>query len=355
LPRLILFEFHLLGDAIMSLPFLNGARKKYDVYVCCSPGAARIYELVTPPDRLIVLEMPARRGPKFSLGAWVAYLKKLAQLRALRAQVGVTVWADVRVHLLMLFLGIPQRIGFPMNEVNYYAHELPVRKKKLETGEAIQRALRLLQIRALTTVLQRGSYRQHHVEDWQQIAQPLQIPWEIDPLWLDPGPAPAAAADFLVRQAGRKIWFLHPGAGKEIRRWPHFELMVRQLFAPRNVPLIILDDPGSPRIDIEYENCLHWPMGTLADFFALAARCDYLLCNDTAAAHVGTALRKHVVTIFGPGSSDWFAPYTRERTVIESHACPYRPCLDNCVQPTLVCLNDVTPERVAGQLEKLLS
>ena len=338
----------------MSLPFLNGARKKYDVYVCCSPGAARIYELVVPADRLIVLEMPGG-SKKSSLGAWFAYFKKLGQIRRLRAEIGTTVWADVRVHLLMILLGIPRRVGFPMNKTNYYAHEIPVRKKKLHTGESIQRVLQALRIKALTTVLHRPSYRQHHVEDFQQLAQALEIPWDVDPLWLDPGPKPAAAAAFLARVAGRKIWFLHPGAGKEIRRWPHFELMVKTLFAPRNLPLIILDDPGSPHINVEYENCLHWPIGSLADFFAIANCADFVLCNDTGAAHVGTALRKHVVTVFGPGSSDWFAPYTRERTVIESFACPYRPCLDNCVQPTLVCLNDVTPEKVAGQLEKLLA
>lgn len=336
----------------MSLPFLNGARKKYDLFVCCSPGSAKIYELALPKERIIVLQRPKAGAPRAD---WGVYLKALRDLRRLRADIGVTVWADVRVHLQMLLLGIPQRVGFSMNKVNYYAHELPVREKKLKMGESIQRVLHGLGLHPLTTTLQRGDYRQHHVDDWRQVAGALEIPWEVDAPWVDTSrmEIPQRAQAFFAKNAGRKIWFLHPGAGKEIRRWPHFDFIARELFQKRNTPLMILDDPTSPRIDVDYENCLHWPMGPLTDFFALASQCDFMLCNDTAATHVGTALRKHVITIFGPGSSDWFAPYTPHRTVIESNACPFRPCLDNCVQPTLVCLNDITQGRVATEIERL--
>jgi ADP-heptose:LPS heptosyltransferase len=355
--RLILFEFHLLGDAVMSLPFLNGARKKYDVFVCCSPRASKIYERVLPSDRIVIMEMPARRGKDFSVAAWIRYLKTLAAVRRLRGSIGVAVWADVRVHLLMLLLGIPQRVGFDMNRINYYANEVPERQKNLKIGESIQRAVRAVGLKPLTAALQRRDYQQHHVEDWRQLAEALGIPWDVEEPWLDAAglKVPEAVGAFLAKNAGRKIWFLHPGASKETRRWPHFEFIVRDLFLKRNIPLLILDDPEVPPIEVKYENCLYCSRGSVADFVALIAHCDFVLCNDSAASHIGAALKKHVVSIFGSGSSNWFAPYTNERTVIESNACPYRPCLDICVQPTIVCLNDITPGRVAGQIEALLA
>jgi heptosyltransferase-2 len=176
--------------------------------------------------------------------------------------------------------------------------------------------------------------------------------------WLDlpPGALPPPAGEFFARHANRKIWFLHPGARNAARRWPHYPRLVREIFEPQNVPLVILQAPDEPEIPAGHENCLSVRPGTLETFFRLVSRCDYVLGNDTATAHVGAACGKFVLTVFGPGSADWFAPYVpaNRRRIFESMVCPYRPCYDRCVQPSYLCLEAVTYEQVAAGVQQVL-
>ncbi len=350
--KLVLFEFHLLGDAVMSLPFLRAARAKYETYVCCSPAAAKVYELVMPANCIFRTELPSLL-PKKGVDPGV-----LAGVRDLRADIGVTAWADVRVHLLMWRLGIRQRVGFPMNTRNYYGHHVAWRARNLRFGRMIQAAATAVGVPPLTTALLRHDYQEHHIAAWAQLGEAIGLDLDLQAPWLGP-PAmtdnlPESARPFFERNAGRKIWLLHPGAAREWRRWPHFQKLVDTELGPAQVPLVILEDPAAAAIRPPHDNCLVWPMSSLADFIALAARCEVILCNDSAACHIGAALRKHVVTIFTSGSSHWFAPYS-ERTLIESNRCPYRPCLDRCLQPRYICRDEITLERVAGPVQKLLN
>src|SRR5258708_5274074 len=100
--RLILFELHHLGDAVMSLPFLSGVQKKYEVFVCCSNAAATIYELVLPPERVIRLKIPSLQVRRGTLKQWKCFWKICRKLKRLEPYAAVCVWADVRIHLLML-------------------------------------------------------------------------------------------------------------------------------------------------------------------------------------------------------------------------------------------------------------
>ncbi len=344
--KLVLFEFHLLGDAVMSLPFLRAAREKFDVYVCCSPAAAKAYELVLPAERIFRTGLSPREQDRSALKA----------VRALRAEIGVTVWADVRVHLLMRRLGIKDRIGFPMNQRNYYGHHVAWRARNLRIGRFIQAAAKTVGLPPLTTSLERRDYLQHHVLDWAQLGESLGLTLDFETPWLAAREEllPENARAFFARHAGRKIWLLHPGAAREWRRWPHFQQLVDTVLSPAQVPLVIVQDPAAPTVRPAQENCLLWPMSSLAEFVALAARCDVMLGNDSAAAHVGAALRKHVVAIFTSGSSHWFAPFS-ERTLVESTCCPYRPCLDRCLQPSYLCRDEITVQRVAVPVLDLLN
>jgi ADP-heptose:LPS heptosyltransferase len=355
--KLVLFEFHLLGDAVMSFPFLRAAQTQYDVFVCCSPQAAKAYELVLPPDRIFRTELPTCNPRKGSQLKKEEGQRVRAAIRGLDAACGVTVWADVRVHFFMRSLGIPERIGFPMNRQNYYAHHLGWRRRNLAVGQALQALGNGFGSKLLTRALDRREYLQHHTITWAQLGESLGLTVDLDTPWLgsaETGAIPSEKAQiFFQENAGRKIWLLHPGASCEWRRWPLFQRLIDTVLAPANAPLVILQDPAAPPLEPTHGNCLAWPMSSLVDFVALAARCDYILCNDSAACHIGAALKKHVITIFSSGSSAWFAPYS-ERTLIESTVCPYRPCLDRCQQPRYICLDEISLAKVAGPVEQLV-
>ena len=342
--RLFVLQRRRLGDALMSLPFLRGAtRAGWEVYVGASESAAPLYEMALPPGRVTTLSRDAAT---------------FRALRKIKAEAAVSVWSDVRDHLLLRALGCPQRVGLPMNEVNYYAHHLHWRRRGLRYGRALQAACGAVGLRLLTDPVQRKEYTQHHVEDWAQLAEALGFSLDLATPWID---LPQRTMDdeiekFFARNQGRKIWFLHPGAGKESRKWPDYARIVKEVLAPQNVPLFILQPPDYPEIPVVHENCLRRPTGSLEEYLRLVSRCDYVLCNDTSAAHVGAAFGKHVLTVFGPGSVDWFAPYVppERKKIFESFVCPYRPCYDRCVQPSYICLEAVTCDMVARGVEQVL-
>ena len=345
MPRLLILETRRLGDAVMSLPFLRGAAEKYELHVACSEAARPLYELALPPERITTL------GKRMSPAVF-------RELRRFRAQIAVSVWADLRDHLLMRALGVPRRVGFPMNRMNYYAHHLAWRRRSLRIGEAIQGACRVVGIAPLTEPLERKSYRQHHVAAWGQLAEALGFSLDLRPPWIDlpAGALPERAECFFRENQGTKIWLLHPGAAKESRKWPHYGRMIGEVFARHGTPLILFQPADGPVLEVPagYANCLPWPQGSLDEFLRLAARSDFVLCNDSAAAHVGAAFGKRVLTVFGPGSAEWFAPYTPQAKIFESSVCPFRPCYDRCVQPSYLCLEDVSFSRVAQAIEELV-
>lgn len=197
--RLLLLENHRLGDAVMSLPFLRGATEAgWEVHAGSSTAARAVYETVLPPERIVT---------------WDRSVDSFRALRRIGAEAGVSVWADVRDHLLLRLLGIPRRIGFPMNRRNYYANHLAWRQRSLRIGQALQGACRLGGLRLLTDSLQRTDYSQHHVADWGQIAAEIDFPLRLEAPWLDLPPLPLsdAAEQFLRDHAGEGSGFSTPG------------------------------------------------------------------------------------------------------------------------------------------------
>lgn len=345
MPRLLLLELHQLGDAVMSLPFLRGAISEYEVYVGCSAKARPLYELVLPAERIFTVSFlgPAEITASFRM------------LKSIRAEVAVSVWADVRDHLLFRALAIPRRIGFPMNEVNYYAHHLRWRRRRLRIGRFFQASARSLGLRLLTDPLRRANYLQHHVEDWKQLSAALNLPFSPRVPWINLTLAslPEQVEKFFREHRNKKIWLLHPGAGNKIREWAHYGRLVDEVFARHSIPLIVIQVPGSLITCNSYPELFFWPGGSLKDFFQLVVRCDFIMGNDTASVHIGAALAKQVITLFGPGSAFWFAPYTPHKTLFESFICPVRPCYDRCIQPSNICLEEVTFDNVSQGILKL--
>jgi len=80
---------------------------------------------------------------------------------------------------------------------------------------------------------------------------------------------------------------------------------------------------------------------------------DFLICNDTGVSHIGAALGKPVISIFGASLPQWFGPYDNSAFAVQHDVCPHRPCLDRCVMPSYVCIEAVTVEMVRQQAEKL--
>jgi ADP-heptose:LPS heptosyltransferase len=360
---MLVFELRQLGDAANSVPFIRGAMEVFDVFICCQPGVAALYEMVVEPARIIRWSAPwGRQTGKYNLfnWDWSGLFRMLAEIRRLKVDAAVSVWADARDHLLLALSGAAKRFGFPMNETNYYAHERAWRKRQLRIGRILSAVLSVFCFRRLLNrPLNRNSYLQNHLEDWKQLAGALEIPWRTETPWFSPGTAglrpELKAFKATAAETGRPAWLIHPGARTPNRRWPaeKFEQVIQRVFLPQGIPYIVIQPAECEAPPVSGPLGCAMKTETLHELLQAINAVDYVLCNDTGVSHLAAALGKRVVSLFSATSRDWFAPFNNREFVVENDVCPYRPCLDRCEMPSFICLEAISVDAVVARVEEV--
>ncbi len=339
-PVLLILEWHRIGDAILSLPFLRGAAGRFDVRVICSRITGPVFESVLLPPQVITCD------PPWDGGGWRGWSRCLQIIRKQAPDIIASVWADARVHALMAASGARRRIGFPMTTTNYYASQVPWRKRNLHMGVALSKVAGLALARPLLTEpLHRHDPFQPHLQAWRQVAHALETQWMDATPWMAVPPYGQKLPDY------HPLWLVHPGAQKAIRQWPmdRFLSVVRKMI-DAGKPIVTVKPPDSPGLSIEHPLIHPVAPSSFMELAALVNRVDAVLCNDTAVGHLAAALGRKVVSIFGPMEPRLYAPYGNESHVAVQDVCPWRPCLDSCRMPSPICMEAVTVKQVLDSI-----
>lgn len=351
-PRLLVVELHHLGDAVMSLPFVRGAQQKFDVHVLCRPATAAIYQLLATTPQIHEWEPPWAEerecGPMATVRAAQAEGGKLSPIAF---DTAVCVWADARAEILVAETGAKHRIGFPMTRANYYAADLPWRAKRLWAGRLLERLWAVIHPAKplLTTWLHRENASQPHLRCWEQTAEAAGISCAYSVPWIKAAPSPQVEA---LRVAGKPLLAVHTQARLPSKQWPvekWRELLANSALRDRFTVFEILPDEGETRAE-GIASVVTPDISSLAS--ALAAS-DSILCHDSLPGHLAAALGKPVMTIFGSGEPDWFAPWNNRERAVQRRVCPLHPCIDRCGMDSYLCLNAVTVDDVLNALMKL--
>ena len=211
----------------------------------------------------------------------------------------------------------------------------------------------------LTDPLDRLESGETRGESWAQMAEVLGFVPDLSIPWVPLPPIPAGLDQFLTdsRADGRKILALHPGGRLPGKRWSitRFQELLRGYLSGNGIAVAIVKPPGEECP----EPCSPWQRvfepGSLRSLASLFAQADGVLCNDSLASHLAAAVGVQVATIFGSGDPSWFAPHGNAHLVISTNACPYRPCVDRCAMPSLVCLESVSIHLVEQKLSAMFS
>ena len=339
-PRLIVFERHHLGDAVMALPFLRSATKVFETTVFCHSRADRFFTEAVP-------EITVRSSDKWPF----AHLPKLGD-----QDVAACVWPDPRAHLAMKRSGAGRRIGFRLSAHNFYGADRPWRKRRLLLG---QLAEKLLGNSFLTTPLDRAPTGQTHDESWAQIAGALGLAPDYSFPWL---PLPEAPPDFQAfversRTQGKKFLALHPGGRLPGKRWgiPRFQSLLGGRLASDKFAVAIIQPPGESCPQPQSDHQRIFEPRSVPELGALFEMSDAVLCNDSLASQLAAAVGVPVATIFGSGDPAWFSPFGNARFSISTDACPHRPCVDRCVMPSVICLEKLSLHLVEEKLSAILA
>ncbi len=197
-----------------------------------------------------------------------------------------------------------------------------------------------------------------HAVDWYlAVARALGIPVHDHFDWLPPRGEAAALTETKWPVDGSRWLGINPGARWDNKRWPaeHFAALVRQLAGhDASFRFAIFGGSGDWSLaetirraaPAHCENLAG--RTTLPELIELLRRCELVVTNDTGPMHLAAALRKPVVSLFGPTRPDQTGPYGQEAFALR-HPLPCAPCMKSrChwAEP-LACLTTISPTRVA--------
>jgi len=82
---------------------------------------------------------------------------------------------------------------------------------------------------------------------------------------------------------------------------------------------------------------------SVQEFFAIINLCNVIVCGDTMAMHAALGLKKNVIAIFGPTSSNEIEMYNRGTKVVPKNcSCCYRPDCSRKIK----CMDEISVEEV---------
>jgi heptosyltransferase-2 len=334
-----IFLFWGIGDAVLTTPFLRALRSAAPAARIVAIGKPFLAPLLGDEgliDEYVTLVPPwARHQGKYQLWSaeWRSFARAVRQLAKRRFDLLVSLRPDPRETALARALSADEFAGYAdpggaawvdINLGQGVAGEGDVYRGEL----AAIAALRLLGTRPA--------------------ADPSLSLFAPPPLLL----SQLSAAGY----RGGPILAVAFGAAHPIRRWSANKIAAA-LATLRRPPgaYLLIDGADSPRIEPPGNApSVRW-RGSLSDLRRALSVADVAFCSDSGAMHVAAALDCRVVAVFGPGSLGRFAPRAGQHAVYAAEPMPCRPCYDNCIHPSPLCMDRIDVAAVAARLDESLA
>jgi heptosyltransferase II len=350
LPRQILVRgTNWLGDAVMTTPALRRLRATFP--------AARITLLATPRTTGLFAESSLvdnvlsyhrqEEGVR-------AFMQMTRVLRAHRFDLALLFQNAFEAALLTWLSGIPQRIGY-----------------------AAQGRSPLLTHRLRRTAAHRNRHQVHDYLDLVLLAERVYERKEPVPLaaaellpQINASVDQLQEAEVLLKQHGldphqRPLVALNAGAtNSRAKCWPEerFAALADWLIGEQHAQVLLIGAPSERENAARVIQQMKFPQArnlagetSLVQLIGLLAHCDLLVSNDTGPAHIGAALGRPTLTLFGPTNEFETAPTGLRAALlrvdgVECARCMHRDCpIDHR------CMTRLTVEAVAARARHLLA
>ncbi|CAG0944845.1 MAG: lipopolysaccharide heptosyltransferase II [Rhodocyclaceae bacterium] len=325
-----------IGDTILAQPLLVRLHEKHpglalDAFApaWAAPVLARMREVRR------VVPNPFAHGEFNLAGRWRAG-RELAREGYDVALVLPNSWKSA---LVPCFAGIPQRIGF-MGEAR---RGLLNRIHRLDEAALPQLAQRYALLAEDVGTTAPAPLAAPHIE-----VNPESVRATLAALGLDANKPPVAFC---------------PGAEYgPAKRWParHFAELARRL-AQTDFPVWIVGSGKDRPIGAEIAQLAGGAARNLCGKTDLGQAIDLLSCarlvvsNDSGLMHVAAALDRPLLALYGSSSTAYTPPLSRRARLL-SLGLECSPCFRReCPLGHFKCLNDLTPERVLGEIQGALS
>jgi heptosyltransferase-2 len=307
-----------LGDAVMALPAVRNLKTMLvndPLTVAAPEKIVALWEVCPFVDRVISLKQPRK------------VFETARQLRAEKFGSAVLLPNSLRSAAEAQLARIPQRVGYARGGRGLLlTHAIPVPS--------------------------RNPVRLHQRYYYLDLVTALGGPSD-DSLPKLRQEASASKGDFTVA--------LCPGAEYgPAKRWPadNFLAVAKHFVEKRRAKIILLGAAGDAATSEEIAKQLPEAENragktTLAEFMAVLASANLVVCNDSGAMHVASALGAPTVAIFGSTEPLLTGPMGTQTTVLRHHV-PCSPCFLRECPIDFACMKKITPDMAIAAAESLL-
>ena len=326
-----------LGDTILALPALAALRRRFPdahLTIATPKGFADVFREDTDvrPDEILALPS-ATKGVRDALSAG-------------RYELGILLPNSFRSAWLLKHAGVPQRWGYPTSFRGWLLTKTPVR----------------IPVHGM----------QHQSEYYRSLVRGFGIPCGDEAPRMRVTAATAARGLAVLQKAGvdltRRLSVLAPGAAYgQAKQWPPERMaqLAARLVRDRDMHCVMVGAGHDRDAARAVETWLsdHAPetrarvtdltgRTSLTELMAVLARADVVVANDSGAMHLGAALGRPVVAMFGPTDERATRPIGPHEVLTAKVFC--RPChLRDCPIDHR-CMTRITADAVfaavSGQL-----
>jgi ADP-heptose:LPS heptosyltransferase len=307
-PKLLIVELWGLGDLAIATPFLRAATEKFEVTLLAKPYTLELQPRFWPGVTVVPFTAPwTAPQHKYRLWRWPGreFFRLRRELKAKNFAVCASSRWDPRDHLLMWFLGMPVRLGYP------------------RVGSQI----------FLTQPLTRPEPGAHRYEQWRILGGALGLALPANPPVLPS--VPAKRVDVLI----------HSGAARGFCIWPleHFQKLLAQLRA-QGYSARVLCDPSQLEEWRRLGEAETLAPKSVTELMALTVDARVFIGNDSGPGHLAALGGLPTFTLFGPHLPKGWSPLHPAAEWLPGKPCPYKPCEDFCRFGVHHCLTDMTVE-----------
>jgi len=344
-----------IGDVLFSTPLIKSLKDQVSassIDIMCNRRCKHILRNNKNVNEIIIFEKDEFRT------TWkkskIAFIKKFIdftkRLKAKKYNLVIDLSLGYQISLLLKLLGVNRRIGF-----NYRNRG-----------------------RFLTDKLNLDGFGEKHVVSYYLDLLALLgvgVPKKAYPELYVSDDNDSWAGSFIAknRLEGKFVIGVIPGGGKSwgddarYRRWPvsNFAHVTDKLIDNFNISIILFGDKDEAVICDNMESFMHHKVlntggkTDLGQFRGLVNKGDLILCNEGGPLHIGVALKKPTVSIFGPVDEKNYGPYAEDmfNHIIVSNRDKCKPCYSRFKHKrcdTVTCLESISQDNVYNAVTSLI-
>ncbi len=334
---ILVIQSHLIGDLIMTIPLLKALKKNYPtakIILLANPFAYDLFKEVSFVDEIVIVKFPWATYDYSLSNLWNLF-KTIIFLRKRKIDLAIDAKIDMRNALLMFLIGAKRRLGYAITGGSSFLTDVP---------EFPENILNLLEARL--SIL---NYLGIECTDKSTI-----LPVNENSL---------ITVENFIKENNidqKKLIGIHPGASKKEKLWPakNYGKVIKYLI-DKEMAVVLIEGPNDKQIIKEIQKQLITPVptfrGSLQEVLGFISRCRLLICLDSAAIHLGSAVGTSILAIYGPKWPELTKPLVENVRILWNETLECRPCeYGKCKFKTNICMESITPEQVIYVINELI-